>query len=96
MPLMSITAPQKHVDRPLASWIGSLHPESHIAYFHAVQVRQVASVVPACVQSSVWFHGPEPESSFLNIYPGSGVGVGEIVVRRLNDGAVADSQRSIS
>jgi hypothetical protein len=33
MPLMSITAPQKHVDRPLASWVGSLHPESHIAYF---------------------------------------------------------------
>jgi hypothetical protein len=39
MPLMSITAPQKHLDRPLASWVGSLHPESHIAYFHAVQAR---------------------------------------------------------
>ena len=39
MPLMSITAPQKHLDWPLASCVGSLHPESHIAYFHAVQAR---------------------------------------------------------
>ena len=38
-PLMSITAPQKHLDWPLASCVGSLHPESHIAYFHAVQAR---------------------------------------------------------
>jgi hypothetical protein len=39
MPLMSITAPQKHLDWPLASCVGSWHPESHIAYFHAVQAR---------------------------------------------------------
>jgi hypothetical protein len=39
MPLMSITAPQKQMDWPLASCVGSLHPESHIAYFHAVQAR---------------------------------------------------------
>jgi hypothetical protein len=38
-PLMSITAPQKHLDWPLASCEGNLHPESHIAYFHAVQAR---------------------------------------------------------
>jgi hypothetical protein len=30
---------QKHVVRPLANWVGSLHPESHIAYFQAVQAR---------------------------------------------------------
>jgi hypothetical protein len=40
MPLMSITAPQKHLDWPLASCVGSLHPESDIAYFHAVQARR--------------------------------------------------------
>jgi hypothetical protein len=39
MPFMSITAPQKHLDWPLASCVGSVHPESHIAYFHAVQAR---------------------------------------------------------
>src|SRR5580692_12887530 len=39
MPLMSITAPQKHLDWPLVSCVGSWHPESHIAYFHAVQAR---------------------------------------------------------
>jgi hypothetical protein len=39
MPLMSITAPQKHLNWPLASCVGNLHPESRIAYFHAVQAR---------------------------------------------------------
>ena len=32
-------APQKHLNWPLATWVGSLHPESQIAYFHAVQAR---------------------------------------------------------
>jgi hypothetical protein len=40
MPLVSITAPQKQLDWPLASCVGSLHAESHIAYFHAVQARR--------------------------------------------------------
>ena len=46
MPLMSITAPQKHLDWPLASCVGSLHPESHIAYFHTVQA--LGAVVTQC------------------------------------------------
>jgi hypothetical protein len=46
MPLMSITAPQKHLDWPLASCVGSLHPESHIAYFHTVQA--LGAVVTRC------------------------------------------------
>ena len=37
MPLMLITAPQKHLDWPLASCVGNLHPESHIAYFPSVK-----------------------------------------------------------
>jgi hypothetical protein len=36
---MLISAPQKQRDRPLAIWVGSLQPASHMAYFHAVDAR---------------------------------------------------------
>jgi hypothetical protein len=63
MPLMSITAPQKHLDWPLASCVGSLHPKSHIAYFHAVQAR----VLPIFVEVGLCAIGEKDPPGFLEI-----------------------------
>jgi len=37
--LISISAPQKHRERPLGNCVGSRHPASHMAYFQSRNAR---------------------------------------------------------
>jgi hypothetical protein len=63
MPLMSITAPQKHLDRPLASWVGSLDPEPHIAYFQCC----AGAVLPIFVEVGLCAISEKDPPGFLEV-----------------------------